>query len=112
MRLPRLRFTVRRLMVAVAIVAVAVAVAITAEMMRKRARYRYLSNRYGAMGDCFHIPIGPNRGGILDWNNKGEEIDSITYAQRKSFYDAMSLKYLIASRHPWLLVPPDPPKSK
>jgi hypothetical protein len=86
MRPPRVRFTMRRMMVAVAVLAVLIAV----------ARYRALSKVY--------------------WKRLTEhslltlmcEADGDTSAAAR--HDALSHKYWYAWKYPWLPVAPDPPE--
>jgi hypothetical protein len=90
MRLPRPRFTVRRLMVAVAITAVAIYMGLVAwrietYAMRADAHARHLNS-----GHSF----------------KHDSTDLIQWHER------MRLKYENAARNSWLPVAPDPPEPK
>jgi hypothetical protein len=90
MRLPRPRYTVRRLMVAVAIIAVAtyagiVVWRIETYAMRADAHARHLNS-----GHSF-------------------EYDSTDLIQ---WHERMRLKYENAARNPWLPIAPDPPEPK
>jgi hypothetical protein len=90
MRLPRPRFTVRRLMVAVAITAVAtymgmVAWRIETYAMRADAHARHLNSGHSFIYDSTDL---------IQWHER------------------MRLKYENAARNPWFPVAPDPPEPK
>jgi hypothetical protein len=93
MRSPRVRFTVRGLMVAVA----AAAILIGAETMRRRSeRFRGMAERFGLLERaCRLFYWGPDT-----------PVDN-----PKAFYYAdLRRKYERAARRPWLPVAPDPPE--
>jgi hypothetical protein len=90
MRLPRPRFTLRRLMVAVAIIAVAIDSGIVVWRMETYAMRADAHARHLNSGRSF-----------LD-----DSADLIQWHER------MRLKYEYAARNPWLPVAPDPPKPK
>jgi hypothetical protein len=90
MRLPRSRFTVRRLMVAVAITAVAtytgmVAWRIETYAMRADAHARHLKSGHSFIYDSSDL---------IQWHGR------------------MRLKYENAARNPWFPVAPDTPEPK
>jgi hypothetical protein len=81
MKLPRVRFTVRRMMVAVAVLALAVGWWKQGE--RRRARFRALA--------------------IVHLIEANEPTD---------YHGRTAVKYMWATRYPWLPVAPDPPEPK
>ena len=100
MRLPPLRFTVKRMMVAVALVGTGLGVAIERRKRferiadHHRAEFQRLARRLPQIGygDPFDDPIlGPV------W-------------RRLEWHEPMRLKYEHAARYPWLPVEPDPPE--
>jgi hypothetical protein len=90
--MPRLRFTVRRMMVAVAIAALIVG----AEAWRRRTRDYYRAK-------AMHFYAKANE---LLLSKDGFE----RHRDRYSYYLRMSLKYAKAHNRPWLPVAPDPPE--
>lgn len=103
MRLPRIRFTVRRLMVAVGVLAILLGIAVQArrallnyEIYKEKA-YDYDteegSMRYIYMVHCQDSP---------------EEVKE-RLRRLIQYYGAMKAKYEAAMRHPWIDVEPDPP---
>jgi hypothetical protein len=97
MRLPRLRFTVRRMMVAVAVVALvlgAVALGVRSGEFRNRARYHEVMAASPLLGVKPAPPV----------------FDPVRYTPKWSAYHArLKRKYERAARRPWLFVAPDPP---
>ncbi len=83
MRLPRPRFTVRRLMVVVAIAAVCLEIGITLE--RRNSRFMKIADSY------LYPDFGPSP----------TDCPIIKYKRR------MRAKYIRAANYPWLPVPPD-----
>jgi hypothetical protein len=90
MRLPRPRYTVRRLMVAVAIIAVATYTGIVVWRIETYAMRADAHARHINSGHSF----------------KYDSIDLIQWHER------MRLKYENAARNPWFPVAPDPPEPK
>lgn len=108
MRLPRMRFTVRAMMVAVAVVASLAAAAITVE--RRATRFRDLAARHvrwveGIGG--YHSGHEGDRVHYHDWN--GKELTD-REAAKYLWHAKLRKKYLDASIRPWLPVAPDPPE--
>jgi hypothetical protein len=91
--MPRFRFTVRRMMVAVAVVAVLLAMAVT--LSHRRSRFESLRDYHASRAP--YVWLGPM--GTL-WERQGE------------WHWAMKRKYERAARYPWLPVAPDPPEPK
>jgi hypothetical protein len=96
MRLPRFRFTVRRLMVLVAIAAVISALGITVE---RRGRFGWI-----AVGHRAHVPkhMPPT---------KPVGMDDTVWCPIE-WHESMARKYEYAAHHPWLAVAPDPPEPR
>jgi hypothetical protein len=90
MRLPRPRFTVRRLMVAVAIIAVATYTGLVV--------WRIVTYSVRADAHARHLNSGHSF--------KYDSTDLIRWHERMRF------KYENAARNPWLPVGPDPPEPK
>jgi hypothetical protein len=88
MRLPRVRFTVRRLMVAVAVVGFALA-SLT------------LSANYSRRADYF-ASLQPE---WVSWQS-----GSHSFRAKWDYWVEMEHKYRRAARYPWLPVAPDPPE--
>jgi hypothetical protein len=101
MRLPRVRFTVRRLMVAVAIVALC----LPAWSFWARRDERYLEFAIKAM----------KHNTLAEAYETGRPLGSLRERARvnpcKAAYHAtLARKYEYAASHPWLPVAPDPPE--
>ncbi len=92
MRLPRPRFTVRRLMVAVAIMGIVLGVTI-----ERRNRFRKIAAQHQAEFENL-----VNRSPYVTFGNLGEAIN-----RRLEWHYTMRLKYENAAHHPWLPVSPD-----
>jgi hypothetical protein len=99
MRLPRVQFTLRRLMVAVAIVGLTVGIGIEGE--RRRSRF-------------LRIAIDHSHQAILRLSgNTWSPLRMVEMQKAYAHYhDLMAQKYKRAARYPWLPVAPDPPKPK
>ncbi len=89
MKLPRVRFTVRRMMVAVA----AVACIFWASLLIERRR------RFLIIIDSHRMPDAR----FLRYHDADYELRLIRW------HDEMQAKYEFAAAHPWLPVAPDPP---
>ena len=95
MRPTHLRFTMRRMMVAVALAALLVAWSPVSRSCRERSLEIARAN--------------------ADWDRSwfvsdGRAADLIDAERRSRWRSAMERKYLWAADHPWLPVLPDPPK--
>jgi hypothetical protein len=111
MQIPRARFTVRRMMVAVAIVGVLLAVG---ELMRRRAVYLDRAERYQSMAKPrfgWTPPFDANeaevRKAIAEFRATREADLNRPEVQR---WLRLARKYDHAARYPWLPVAPDPPE--
>jgi hypothetical protein len=137
MKLPRVRFTVRRLMVAVAVVALAIYGTIlwrwSTEFRRLALGAEYQERIYGEHYEILNAFLG-EAGGItrysegepppavlnLDASMLSEEektplrpeiaIKAARMLRITRHYEQLKFKYRHAARYPWLPVPPDPPE--
>ena len=100
MPLPRVRFTVRRMMVAVAIAGVLVG---GLRMRRLSAVYQALSES-NANDEDFYLAA------LSDRFKLGHPSYERTFRDRLDYHRSMRVKYERAARRPWLPVPPDPPE--
>jgi hypothetical protein len=99
MRLPKPRFTLRRLMLAVVIAAVVLATGawgLKSVSYQRRAAYHRDQLRFRA-----DLPY---------FNDQQYSRDFKVYIQRRGWHEAMADKYERAARYPWLCVEPDPPE--
>ena len=95
MRLPRVRFTVRRMMVAVAIMGIAFG------MIDRHYRFKKMANHHLSELRCLDIEQS------LDIKRP-----SPFFLALVDYHASLSKKYAKAARYPWLLVGPDPPEPK
>jgi hypothetical protein len=104
MKLSRVRFTVRRIMVAVVVVGVLLW---TTLWLGKRVQaYFYMADYHSAR--MWTAPFGGAAGAASrGLDSRGE----LTSAERDRWHTALAAKYLRAARYPWLSVEPDPPES-
>jgi hypothetical protein len=126
MRLPHLRFTVRRLMVAVAIIAILIGVGLqirqTIRFSRLAARYaedglfwRSQERNHRALGEKMRTAsVDPEQGsGAAEFwrpyiEYQAERVEKIKALA--DFHARMKTKYEAAARRPWFSVEPDPPR--
>ena len=101
MRMPRFRFTVRRMMVAVAIVAMLLGA--WAALARRTANLRQVALEHGQKAGRLEIET------VTSAISQGEAARRMEIVH---WHDAMSAKYERAARYPWLTVAPDPPEPK
>ena len=117
MRLPGVRFTLRRLLVVIALLAVLMAAGLEAARATRRAReYRQYAVAHAAFRD---LSLGEAEQ-YRDAYNHGEWADDkekTQLLQREAgeralarHYDTLAAKYRRAARFPWLPVEPDPPQ--
>ena len=103
MRMPRVRFTVRRMMVAVAVLAVVLG---AGEATRKRrSRFGREAGFHGAFMRLYarSPPVHfPNKERLASHRR--------SLAEKKAYHESLAGKYEQAARHPWLPVAPDPPE--
>jgi hypothetical protein len=126
MRLPRVRFTVRRLMIAVAVVAILCGVGLqirqTIRFSRLAARYaddglfwRRQERNHRALGEKMRTAsVDPEQGsGAAEFWRPYIEFQAERAEKIKVLADylaMMKVKYQAAARRPWLPVEPDPPE--
>ena len=102
MRLPRLRFTVRRMMVAVAAVGVLLGIAKLAWL---RQVYQQRAEKHSALIDLFERPAEHE---VIPWFLSRQEFRA--YArERVNYHVRMVSKYRSAASHPWQTISVDPP---
>lgn len=103
-RLPRVRFTVRRLMVVVAVAAVAIGgAAWVVRVGRLASDYRRLHARHSSEVQRYHEEASK---ALRSRNGR----DRYVLASRLADYHArLESKYGHAAHNPWLPVDPDPP---
>lgn len=104
MRILRIRFTLRRMIVVVAIVAVSLGLG---GMWMRHERYLGLAQGYSLQEqvardhqDLIQVTKMDRRGKVL--------LDA--FPRKRVHYARMRAKYEHAARHPWLSVAPDPPE--
>ena len=101
MRLPRLRFTVRRLAAVVAIVAVVLG----------GVRLWRLSGSYREMAELHRRKSEEVVRGMY-FDASGESYHREWPSPNKEYHLLLKAKYENAAAHPWLPVSPDPPEPK
>ena len=116
MRMPRVRFTVRRMMVAVAAIAVLLAGGIKAARMSRLARTHQMYATQHGLSEA----IERRNVNIFEYakitNKKRPDICAIfdqlarVARLRVDYYAVLKVKYADAATHPWKDVPPDPPR--
>ena len=94
--MPRFRFTVRRMMVAVAIVGV---------MLAAYPLYRRIHRRSVAFGEMSEI-----EGVLAKLHQRGGPHGGPASPELADYHRNLQRKYAHAARYPWLPVAPDPPK--
>jgi hypothetical protein len=109
MRLPRVRFTLREMMIAVAITA-----AVLGFVLERRTRFRSLSNEFlkkrGELGLSdleMHLYFLPAQGDPNEHHDRERASHPIIEYAR--YHDQMTDKYKLAASQPWLPVESDPP---
>jgi hypothetical protein len=100
MRLPRVRVTIRRVMVAIAVMAVVFGVWVRRKQFLDRARY-YADASLSPISD----PPPPGDDALQEW-----ESEQARQRERVEHFERLGLKYERAARYPWLPVAPDPPE--
>jgi hypothetical protein len=94
MRLPRVRYSVRRMMIVVAVIGLALAMPPWLKGRGERLRLRAIH----------HTEEG--EGGWVDQRVTKEQIEALK--RRLAYHQQMAEKYRWAARYPWLPVWPDP----
>ena len=131
MRLPRVQFTVRRMMVSVAVVAVLVA---NVELMRRHVVSRALATKHAAMQAELEAArrLAEERAKWVELLAERGEVEAPTsfplidplagattlsevralstrYAKQAAYHAQLRRKYERAAARPWLPIEPDPP---
>ena len=101
MPLPRVRFTVRRMMVAVAIVGATVAFG-----ERRRRDFSALAEYHRAQQV---VKVACSKGGFIS-EKRGGGMATDVDERADAWHRVLEPKYRYAARYPWLPVPPDPPE--
>ncbi len=112
MKLPRVRFTVRRMMVAVVIASLLFG--IVAGLLRRRAAFQLLAEKYDrkASREYFDGQI------IVPPSSKFEPATPAEIRRQEihyklgEYYLGLMSKYKRAANRPWLPVAPDPPEAE
>jgi hypothetical protein len=103
MRVPRLRFTMRRLMVAVALLSLLLG------LVARRQRLLRLSTYHAEQSYRTMIVQQSNLPAAVD-SFGGQEPGAYLFpTPRSEWHTRMSMKYEVAASHPWLPVDPDSP---
>jgi hypothetical protein len=97
--MPRIRFGVQRMMIAIAIVGVLVWAGI---MLRRSAEYRAIAAQHASTEKYWSTVGSQATEPLIDGG-------SWTRDERVKFFRDLRLKYERAARYPWLSVEPDPP---
>ena len=106
MRLRRVRFSIRRLLVAVAVVALVFAGEAT------RRRWESLASAYrGKAGRREHVALVALHSSALEVA-RGNDSEMRKLKRIGDHHVALARKYQHAARCPWLPVAPDPPEPK
>ena len=100
MKLPRARFTVRRLMVVVALAATVMG-SVT-YLKRRSVQFRAIYLKQAFKAEEWHYLWGK-----LETRRDSRSVNPFT---KYKFHNFMAEKYDLAARRPWLPVNPDPPE--
>jgi hypothetical protein len=105
MALPRIRFTIRRLMVLVMVVGVGTGLVVEGE--RRRARFRALADQHEDLAlRCSVVYPGPDSEDQRRMVRLWQEWD----VQTATYHARLAEKYGRAARFPWVPLAPDPPE--
>jgi hypothetical protein len=125
MRLLRVRFTVRRIMIAVALIAVLTATMTEGSRIHRRMRlwsklYRFTSTSHSNIKSSFIRLSDDLDGQARRFDGLGDETSLKVAADTRiraaevrrwaDFEAALASKYETAWAHPWRSLPPDPPE--
>jgi hypothetical protein len=105
MRLPRVRFTVRRLMAAVTVLALVLAVADQLRRRRESFQQRAEVCRQ-KVSDAYMAEQAARTINRFDYDPR----TTAAYYQLVEHYDALRVKYERAAARPWWFMGPDPPE--
>lgn len=119
MRLPRPRFTIRRLMVVVALAAALLMAAKTCWVWRER---RQKAAEYAAEAESWsddaskveRMMVKPRSGADAASRRRLAELSEVAtnYREHERSYRELAAKYARAAAHPWLPMEPAPPDPK
>jgi hypothetical protein len=111
MKLPRVRFTVRRIMAVVGLVGLMLSIGIECERRadRFRATAQYHRSRIDAVLRVASSYFDGHELGRMHFYHPGGKEFTDLELGRLYWHKALETKYLAAARHPWLPVAPDPP---
>jgi hypothetical protein len=109
MKLPCVRFTVRRLMIAVAVVAVLLGASDAVARLREQAFTCQLIAGIHALGEELHTHPEKYEGTCMGWAAPTFQADPRLDSKLAVYHAALRRKYESAAAHPWLAVDPDPP---
>jgi hypothetical protein len=104
MRLPRICFTIRHLLILVAFVALGGGVMVEGE--RRRARFRGVAAKHQEEAERYFILLG---GGDSEYQRKLLRLWEETYMPIVAYHAKLRDKYEWAARFPWLPVASDTP---
>jgi hypothetical protein len=135
MNLPRVRFTIQRLMIAVAIAGLILGIAIGGvRLLRRHGQFQGLAEMHAKIAGiwreeeqswsrvvalCEVMMRGEGDGGFFGFGPRKDSYRAKAVHYRAavakavlkvSYRDAMRSKYQRAARYPWLSVEPDPPE--
>lgn len=107
MRVPRVRFTIRSLMIAVAVVGTVLGV-----VLERRSRFLRLAEYHRSQIVGAHLvqALMRNRGCVTYWMDANGRTVSSAQPAKDQWHNELSSKYLLAARCPWLPVEGDPPE--
>ncbi len=113
MRVPRVRFTVRQMMVAVAVLSLMLCgegYRRTREIERRRELYRQRASIFHIRAREFRDAYEKRSSNVFAMNH-GPEFAATPALRLKwaQYYESLACKYEDAASSPWDAVPPDPP---
>ena len=103
MRVPRVRFTIRRMMVLIAVIAVLM---LGAVMLQRQAEFKRLAEFHAR--EAFMIS-NSSHGTMIGADGMFVHVRVAPTAAEK-YHESLAKKYEWAAGHPWAQVEPDPPK--
>ncbi len=112
MRMPRVRLTVRTLMLGVALSALVISLAAWREAVRRASHYRILADQHANLARIALLLIRETEDALLRPDYECSELDVLCvrqYRQEATYYAALTAKYEEAARHPLSPVTADPP---
>ena len=104
MRVPRVRFTVRRLMVAVALLSLLLGLVARRERLLRLSTYHAEQSHRTMIVQQSNLPVAVDSAGA---HQPGAYLST---TPRSEWHARMSMKYQTAARYPWLPVESGPPE--